>query len=226
MISRKVFPLYWPGISLSVRLWPWLHFPWYVGVHLFLLCTDADFIHSKSVTGNLDFSWVLYPAFSSLPPFTKSLNLEREALLTSHLRPCASADLNCACHSPVLSLLSLEHLPGLINSRNLRPGVIMKVTLFKSDCTELKYNFYIDQQCGLIYDTCFVLVFYPHCFHKNNRRNKDNECLFYYVSVKIIFLLYSTLQFIGRTFSEMLSYLFSFPSKLFFFFTNLGLIMN
>jgi len=77
----------------------------------------------------------------------------------------------------------------------------MKVTWFKSDCTKLKYFFDIDQQCVLLYGTCFVLAFYPHCFHKNNGRNKDNECLFYYVSVKIIFLLSSTLQFVGRTFS-------------------------
>lgn len=112
MISSKAFPLYWPGISLSVRLWPWLYLPWQVGVHLFLLCTDAGVIHSKSVTGNLEFSCVSYPTFSSLPPFTKSLNLEREALLTSHLRPCASADFNCAYHSPA----ALIGEPGTLTS--------------------------------------------------------------------------------------------------------------
>lgn len=94
--------------------------------------------------------------------------------------------------------------------------MIIKATLFASVCTELRYTFCINQQCGLVYGTCFVLAFYPCGFYKDNGRNKYSECLLYYFSVKIVFHLYGTLQFTGRS-QECSLFSLSFLYKLFFF---------
>lgn len=69
--------------------------------------------------------------------------------------------------------------------------MIIKVKIFKSDCTKLKYTFHINQQFGLVYGTCCVLGVYPHHFNKDIGRNKYSECLFYCFS--IIFYLHTTL---------------------------------